>query len=475
MQNSKKFYIDGAWVDPVVPATIDVIDPSTEQIFATISAGSKADADKAVAAAKAAFTSFSQTTKQERLELLKRILAAYNARTEEFGKVISQEMGAPLDMAISDQAGIGTGHLAQMIKTLEEFDFDYMQGQTKITHEPVGVVAMITPWNWPINQIASKVAPAIAAGCTMVLKPSEIAPLNAILFAEIMHEAGVPKGVFNLVNGDGPSVGQVLAEHKDVDMVSFTGSTRAGVIVAQSAAPTVKRVHQELGGKSPNIVLRSADLKKAIPAGVFHCFNNSGQSCNAPTRMYVPSEKMDEVIALAKVAAEKVRVGAPSDANTTMGPVVSEVQYNKIQELIQSGIDEGAELVTGGTGRPAELNSGYYVRPTVFARVQQDMRIAREEIFGPVLSILEYDTVENAIELANDTEYGLASYIQGDLEEARAIAPKLRTGTVRINRPDWDSAAPFGGYKQSGNGREYGLFGLMEFLEIKGILGYEEA
>lgn len=475
MQNAKKFYIDGAWVDPVVPATIDVIDPSTEQVFATISAGSKADADKAVAAAKAAFASFSQTTKQERLDILKRLLAAYNDRIEEFGKIISQEMGAPLDMAISDQAGTGTGHLAQMIKTLEEFDFDYMQGQTKITHEPVGVVAMITPWNWPINQIASKVAPAIAAGCTMVLKPSEIAPLNAILFAEIMHEAGVPKGVFNLVNGDGPSVGQVLAEHKHVDMVSFTGSTRAGVIVAQSAAPTVKRVHQELGGKSPNIVLRSADLKKAIPAGVFHCFNNSGQSCNAPTRMYVPSEKMDEVIALAKVAAEKVRVGAPSDANTTMGPVVSEVQYNKIQDLIQSGIDEGAELVTGGTGRPAELNSGYYVRPTVFARVKQDMRIAREEIFGPVLSILEYDTVENAIELANDTEYGLASYIQGDLEEARAIAPKLRTGTVRINRPAWDSAAPFGGYKQSGNGREYGLFGLMEFLEIKGILGYEEA
>ncbi|MFK4824608.1 aldehyde dehydrogenase family protein [Paenochrobactrum sp. BZR 588] len=475
MQNSKKFYIDGAWVDPVVPATIDVVDPSTEQVFATISAGTKADADKAVAAAKAAFKSFSQTTKQERLDILKRILTAYNARIEEFGKIISKEMGAPLDMSISDQAGTGTGHLAQMIKTLEEFDFDYMQGQTKITHEPVGVVAMITPWNWPINQIASKVAPAIAAGCTMVLKPSEIAPLNAILFAEIMHEAGVPKGVFNLVNGDGPSVGQVLAEHKDVDMVSFTGSTRAGVIVAQSAAPTVKRVHQELGGKSPNIVLRSADLKAAIPAGVFHCFNNSGQSCNAPTRMYVPAEKMDEVIALAKVAAEKVRVGAPSDANTTMGPVVSEVQYNKIQELIQSGIDEGAELVTGGTGRPAELNSGYYVRPTVFARVQQDMRIAREEIFGPVLSILEYDTVENAIELANDTDYGLASYIQGDLEEARAIAPKLRTGTVRINRPDWDSAAPFGGYKQSGNGREYGLFGLMEFLEIKGILGYEEA
>ncbi|WP_374828895.1 aldehyde dehydrogenase family protein [Paenochrobactrum pullorum] len=475
MQNSKKFYIDGAWVDPVVPATIDVVDPSTEQVFATISAGTKADADKAVAAAKAAFKSFSQTTKQERLDILKRILTAYNALIEEFGKIISKEMGAPLDMSISDQAGTGTGHLAQMIKTLEEFDFDYMQGQTKITHEPVGVVAMITPWNWPINQIASKVAPAIAAGCTMVLKPSEIAPLNAILFAEIMHEAGVPKGVFNLVNGDGPSVGQVLAEHKDVDMVSFTGSTRAGVIVAQSAAPTVKRVHQELGGKSPNIVLRSADLKAAIPAGVFHCFNNSGQSCNAPTRMYVPAEKMDEVIALAKVAAEKVRVGAPSDANTTMGPVVSEVQYNKIQELIQSGIDEGAELVTGGTGRPAELNSGYYVRPTVFARVQQDMRIAREEIFGPVLSILEYDTVENAIELANDTDYGLASYIQGDLEEARAIAPKLRTGTVRINRPDWDSAAPFGGYKQSGNGREYGLFGLMEFLEIKGILGYEEA
>lgn len=475
MQHAKQFYINGAWVDPVVPATIDVIDPSTEQVFATISAGSKADADRAVAAAKAAFPAFSQTSKAERLALLKRIAAIYERRSEEFGQIISQEMGAPLAMAISDQAGIGTAHLGQMVKTLEDFEFSRMQGQTQIVYEAVGVVAMITPWNWPINQIASKVAPAIAAGCTMVLKPSEIAPLDAILFAEVMDEAGVPKGVFNLVNGDGPSVGQVLAEHPDVDMVSFTGSTRAGVIVAKAAAPTVKRVHQELGGKSPNIVLRSADLKVAVEAGIAHCFNNSGQSCNAPTRMYVPAESMDDVIAISKQAAESIRVGAPNDPETTLGPVVSEMQFNKIQDLIQAGIDEGAELVAGGTGRPADLNRGYYVRPTVFARVEQNMRIAREEIFGPVLSILGYDTVEEAIELANDTEYGLASYIQGDLHEARDIAKKLRTGTVRINRPAWDSAAPFGGFKQSGNGREYGIFGLTEFLEIKGVLGYEEA
>ncbi len=475
LKNAMKFYIDGAWVDPVHPKELGVIDPSTEQVFATISAGSAEDANKAVAAAKKAFKTFSQTSKAERLALLKRITEVYTRRAEEFGAIISQEMGAPLPMAISSQAGVGIGHFQQMIKTMEEFEFTRLQGKTLIAYEPVGVVAMITPWNWPMNQIVSKVAPAIAAGCTMVLKPSEIAPLNAILFAEIMHEAGVPAGVFNLVNGDGPSVGQVLAEHVDVDMVSFTGSTRAGVIVAQAAAPTVKRVHQELGGKSPNIILRSADLQTAISAGVSHCFNNSGQSCNAPTRMYVPAEKMDEVIAIAKETAAKTRVGNPKDEGTVIGPVVSEAQFNKIQDLIQAGIDEGAELIAGGTGRPADLNQGYYVRPTIFARVDQDMRISREEIFGPVLSILSYDTIDEVIEKANDTEYGLASYIQGDNAEARAIAPKLRTGSVRINQPAWDGAAPFGGYKQSGNGREYGIFGLTEFLEIKGIQGYEEA
>ncbi|SHO63390.1 aldehyde dehydrogenase (NAD+) [Pseudoxanthobacter soli DSM 19599] len=473
MRHALEFYIDGEWVAPVRPATLDVIDPSTEQPFATISMGSAADVDKAVAAAKAAFQTFSMTTKEERLDLLRSILDVFRRRVDEFGEVISREMGAPLAFSKEEQAGVGIAHLSQTIKALEAFDFTYMQGSTLIAHEPVGVVAMITPWNWPINQITCKVGPAIATGCTMVLKPSEIAPLDALLFAEVMHEAGVPRGVFNLVNGDGPSVGQVLAGHPDVDMVSFTGSTRAGVIVAQTAAPTVKRVHQELGGKSPNIVLRSADLVAAVSHGVVRCFENSGQSCNAPTRMLVPAERMDDAIAAAAATAAKFKVGAPADPETDLGPVVSEVQFDKIQALIQAGIDEGAELVAGGPGRPADLNRGYYVRPTVFARVTNDMRIAREEIFGPVLSILGYETVDEAVEIANDTVYGLASYIQGDLEEARALSKRLRTGVVRINRSAWDGAAPFGGYKQSGNGREYGKFGIHEFLEIKGVVGWD--
>jgi aldehyde dehydrogenase (NAD+) len=474
MSNALKFYIDGDWVDPIRPATLDVIDPATEQPFAQISMGSAADVDRAVAAAKAAFPAFSATTKAERLALLRRILKIFQRRIEEFGDIISREMGAPLQLARSSQAGIGAAHLAQAIKTLDAFEFTSMLGTTQIVREPIGVVGMITPWNWPINQITCKVAPALAAGCTMVLKPSEVAPLNAILFAEVLHEAGTPRGVFNLVNGDGPSVGQVLAAHPDVDMVSFTGSTRAGIAVAQAAAPTVKRVQQELGGKSANIILRSADLPKAVRSGIAKCFENSGQSCNAPTRMFVPAECMDDAIAVARETAAAFTVGAPSAPGIMMGPVVSEIQFDRIQAMIEAGLAEGATLVTGGPGRPPGLEQGYFVRPTVFAEVRPDMRIAREEIFGPVLSVLSYGSVDEAVDLANDTVFGLAAYVEaGELEEARQVASRLRAGRVSINSPKWDPAAPFGGYKQSGNGREYGEFGLNEFLEVKAIVGYE--
>jgi aldehyde dehydrogenase (NAD+) len=474
MNNALKFYINGEWVEPIGRQTLDVIDPATEQPFARIAMGSIADAEKAIAAARSAFASFAESSKTERLELLKRILVILKRRNDEIGDIISKEMGAPLGMARSQQAGIGLSHFAETIRAMEAFDFDYMQGSTRIVHEPIGVVGMITPWNWPINQIACKVAPALATGCTMVLKPSEIAPLNAILFAEILHEAGVPKGVFNLVNGDGPTVGAMLASHPDIDMVSFTGSTRAGISVAQAAAPTVKRVHQELGGKSPNIVLRSANLETAVSAGVRRCIDNSGQSCNAPTRLLVPMERMDEAIAIAARTADAITVGIPSDPTTDIGPVVSQLQFDKIQSLIRKGIAEGAELVAGGPDRPAHLNAGYYVRPTVFARVTSDMTIAREEIFGPVLAILGYETEDDAVAIANDTPYGLAAYIQGDPAEARALSGKLRTGIVRLNSSAWDGAAPFGGYKQSGNGREYGKFGLHEFTEIKGVVGYAD-
>ncbi|MDK1384796.1 aldehyde dehydrogenase family protein [Sinorhizobium sp. 8-89] len=472
MKHADKFYIDGEWVEPSVSKTLEVIDPSTEQPMGTIALGSAADADKAVAAARRAFASFSQTSKQERVELLKRIVTILKRRNDELGDIISREMGAPLAMARAEQAGLGAAHFEQTIKAFDTFAFEYMQGSTRIVHEPVGVVGMITPWNWPLNQIACKVAPALAAGCTMVLKPSEIAPFSAILFAEIMDEAGVPKGAFNLVQGDGPTVGAMLASHPDVDMVSFTGSTRAGVAVAQAAAPTVTRVHQELGGKSPNIILRSADFSAAVGAGVRRCFGNSGQTCTAPTRLLVPAERMEEASSIAAREAAALVVGPPSDPRTDLGPVASAAQFDKIQALIERGIAEGAELVAGGPGRPSHLNAGYYVRPTVFARVTNQMTIAREEIFGPVLSIIGYDSEEEAIAIANDTPYGLAAYIQGDPKEARALAGRLRTGTVRLNSSAWDSAAPFGGYKQSGNGREYGKFGLHEFTEIKGIVGF---
>jgi aldehyde dehydrogenase (NAD+) len=476
MSHEMQFYIDGAWVDPVVPHPFDVIDPSTEEAYAQISLGSKADVDLAVAAARKAFESFSQTTKAERLDLLKRILAAFKARYEDVAEAISREMGAPTKLAMGGQAGSGVGHISKMIEVLEAFEFEHLEGTTLIAKEPIGVVGMITPWNWPINQITCKVCPAIAAGCTMVLKPSEIAPMDAIIFAEIMHEAGVPKGVFNLVNGDGPGVGTALSEHPDIDMISFTGSSRAGVLIAKAAADTIKRVHQELGGKSANILLDDVDFEKAVATGVINCFSNSGQSCNAPTRMFVPAQVNETAMQVAKRAAESIKVGPPAAAGTQMGPVVSEVQFNKIQSMIQAGIDEGATLVTGGTGRPEGLNRGYYVRPTVFANVTPDMRIAKEEIFGPVISLMTYNSEDEVVAEANNTVYGLASYIQsGDRKRAQAMARKMRTGNVYINYPAGDTGAPFGGYKQSGNGREWGKWGLEEFLEIKGVVGYEAA
>jgi aldehyde dehydrogenase (NAD+) len=475
MSNHLKFFIDGAWVEPAIPVALDVIDPSTEEAFTRIALGSKEDVDKAVAAAKAAFPVFSVWPKEERLKLLRRILAEYEKRYEDIAKAVSQEMGAPLSFARNSQAAAGKGHLIATIEAFEAYEFTEKRGTTTIVKEPIGVCALITPWNWPLNQIVCKVAPAIAAGCTMVLKPSEIAPISGIIFAEVMEAAGTPKGVFNLVNGTGPDVGQVMAGHPDVDMVSFTGSTRAGIIVAKTAADTVKRVAQELGGKSPNIILPDADLEHAISEGVISCFGNSGQSCDAPTRMLVPADRHDEALAIAKAAAEKVKTGDPRAKDTDLGPVVSKAQFDKIQRLIEAGIEEGATLVTGGPGRPENLNRGYYVRPTVFANVTNDMTIAREEIFGPVLSILPYRDQEQAIEIANDTPYGLAAYIQsGDLAHARKVAARLRAGSVYINYPDWDTKAPFGGYKQSGNGREYADWAIHDFLEIKGIVGYGE-
>ncbi len=475
MSNSMKFYIDGAWVDPADPKPFDVINPATEEAFAQISLGNAEDVDRAVQAAKRAFPSWSQTSKQERLELFDAIMAAYKNHYAEMADAISKEMGAPATFAQKVQAATGIGHFKTMSKLLANFEFDEDRGTTRLSKEPIGVCGMITPWNWPVNQIAAKVAPALAAGCTMVLKPSEIAPMSGIVFAEILHEAGVPKGVFNMVNGDGPGVGSAISAHPDVDMVSFTGSTRAGVAVAQNAAPTVKRVSQELGGKSANIILDDADFQKAVFGGVLQCFGNTGQSCNAPTRMLVPMDRMEEAGEIAKAAAAKVRVGDPTDENTTMGPLVSKAQWDKVQGLIQKGIDEGANPVAGGTGLPEGVNKGYFARPTVFTNVTNDMTIAREEIFGPVLSILGYQDDADAVSIANDTPYGLSGYVSGAPEHAQAIAKQLRTGNVHVNGAMADVFAPFGGYKQSGNGREWGEYGLEEYLEVKAILGHNAA
>jgi aldehyde dehydrogenase (NAD+) len=473
MSNHLKFYINGAWVDPAKPASLDVINPATEESYTKISLGSAADVDKAVAAAKAAFPKFSETTKAERLALLKKILEIYNRRAEDIALAVSDEMGAPMSWARDAQTWAGRVHMEATIKSLEDYEFEHQRGNSRIVKEAIGVVALITPWNWPLNQIVCKVAPAIAAGCTMVLKPSEIAPISGIVFSEIMHEAGVPAGVYNMVNGDGPSVGQVMAGHPDVDMVSFTGSTRAGIIVAKTAADTVKRVAQELGGKSPNIILDDADFEVAVTKGVEGCFGNTGQSCDAPTRMLVPAARHDEALAIAKKSAEGHKVGDPKAADTVLGPLVSQIQFDKVQRLIEAGIKEGATLVSGGTGRPEGLNRGYYVRPTVFGNVNNSMTIAREEIFGPVLAIMPYKTEDEAVAIANDTVYGLAAYVQSkDIGHARKIARRLRAGTVNINYPDWDTFAPFGGYKQSGNGREYADWAIHDFLEVKGIVGY---
>ncbi len=472
MRHYEKFYIDGAWVDPATPRTLDVINPATERPCGTISLGGPADVDRAVAAARRAFDSFSHTTREDRLALLGRILDVYKARYNDMAAAITEEMGAPVSLAQNAQAAIGLGHFQAAQAILANYVFEEMRGTTLIAREPIGVCGFITPWNWPINQIACKVAPALATGCTMVLKPSEIAPFSGQILAEILHEAGVPPGVFNLVNGDGPGVGAAISSHPDIDLVSFTGSTRAGIEVARAAAATVKRVHQELGGKSPNIILPDADLQRAVTSGIRHVMQNSGQSCNAPTRMIAPHALMDQVIHIAREAAEATTVGDPS-GNAELGPVVSETQWTKIQGLINKGIEEGAQLVAGGPGRPEGLETGYYVRPTVFAGVTNTMTIAREEIFGPVVAILGYDTVEEALTIANDTPYGLAAYVQGrDPAQLRHVASRLRAGQVNINSASLDIMAPFGGYKQSGNGREWGDLAFGEFLETKAEIGY---
>ena len=473
MRENRQFYINGEWVDPMSPNSFDVINPATEEVCGHISMGSEADVDKAVAAAKAAFQTFSRTSTQERIELLESCIAVYKKYYLDIADAIREEMGAPHTLATTAQAYTGQGHLEEALRVLRTFEFEEDLGEHRIFKEPIGVCGLITPWNWPINQISCKVAPALAVGCTMVLKPSEVAPLSAYLFAQVMHEAGVPAGVFNMVNGDGPVVGTALSKHPDVSMMSFTGSTRAGSLVAQNAAPTVKRVTQELGGKSPNIILDDADLETAVAGGVRHMYTNTGQSCNAPSRMLVPAAKLAEAEAIAAKVTESVVVGDPTAETTTMGPVVSEVQFNKIQGLIEQGIKEGAKVVIGGLGRPEGLDKGYFIRPTIFSQANNEMTVAREEIFGPVLTMIPYDTEEEAIRIANDTPYGLAGYVQsGDLDHAREVASRIRAGNVHINGASGGFNVPFGGFKQSGNGREWGSHGFTDFLEIKAVEGF---
>ena len=471
MRKYLKFYIDGQWVDPLQPNAFDVENPATEQVAGKISLGSAADVDAAVGAARRAFASWSQTTREQRLDLLQAILTEYQKRADDLAAAITDEIGAPPSLAAGPQVFLGIGHLATAIDALKNFSFEEHKGESLITKEPIGVCGLITPWNWPINQVAVKVYPALATGCTVVLKPSEVAPFSPYIFAEILDAAGVPAGVFNLVNGDGPGVGEAIASHPDIDLVSFTGSTRAGIEVAKLAAPTVKRVTQELGGKSPNIVLDDSAFATSVSSGVANMMPNSGQSCNAPTRMLVPKSRMAEAISIAREAAEQVTVGRPEEG-TTIGPVASRTQFEKVQRLIQKGVDEGATVVVGGPGRPAGLDTGYYVKPTVFANVTNDMTIAREEIFGPVLCILGYDDLDDAVQIANDTEYGLAGFVSGaDLDTARQVARRIRAGWVTINHA-FDMNAPFGGYKRSGNGREWSEFGFHEYLEVKSVLGF---
>ena len=476
MNDFRQFYIDGRWVNPERMNDFPVINPATEEHIAVISLGTAADVDRAVSAAKRAFESFGDSSREERVALLQRIIEVYQSKYDQMVETISQEMGAPMWLARVAQAAAGLGHFLEIQRVLTTFQFEEQRGSLLFRKEPIGVCGLITPWNWPVNQIACKVAPALAAGCTMVLKPSEIAPLSGYLFTQILHEAGVPAGVFNMVNGDGPTVGAAISSHPDVDMVSFTGSTRAGVAVAIAAAPTVKRVTQELGGKSANIILDDADLEAAVNGGVQGCMMNSGQSCNAPTRMLVPRAKMAQAIAAAKKAAEAVKVGDPKVDGVTIGPLASAAQFDKVQRLIQKGIEEGAQLVTGGLGRPDGISKGYFVKPTVFANVRNDMTIAREEIFGPVLSIIPYEDEDDAVRIANDTPYGLSGYVSsGDIERARRVARRVRSGNVHVNGAQPDFSGAFGGYKQSGNGREWSEAGLAEFLELKAVFGYAAA
>jgi len=473
MPNSTDFYINGQWVAPIRPRDFPVIDPSTEEVCATITLGEPEDTDAAVAAANAAFHGWAATPVAERIAALERVLDAYNARAEDMAQAISAEMGAPIDWARQQQVTAGTWHIEGFIAAAKEMAWDRPLGDhapgERIFHDPIGVAALITPWNWPMNQVTLKVAPALVAGCTMVLKPSEIAPLSGLVFAEIMDAAGLPPGVFNLVNGDGEGVGSHLSAHPDVDIVSFTGSTRAGRLISKAAADTIKRVSLELGGKGANIIFPDAD-DKAVKRGAMRCFNNSGQSCNAPTRMLVSRDRYEEAVEIAARMAEDTPVIPGNQEGRGIGPVVSEAQFDKIQALIQTGIDEGARLVAGGTGRPGHLNRGFFVRPTVFADVTPDMTIYREEIFGPVLSIIPFDTEEDAVRMANDTVYGLTNYIQTtDKDRLRRVARQLRSGMVECNGKGFGKGSPFGGFKQSGNGREGGVWGIHEFLEVKTV------
>lgn len=472
VEDGRLFYIGGRWVSPIVHRDHAVINPATEEQIATISLGSSADVDQAVSAAAKAFESYSSTTVVERLALLKRIVEVYRSKSEEMAKTISLEMGVPISLSRAAQVTSGLAHFSTALKILEKFEFDTPKGSTLMRKEPIGVCGLITPWNWPMNQVCCKVASALAAGCTVILKPSEIAPLSAYLLAQVLDDAGVPAGVFNLINGDGPGVGAAIASHPGIAMVSFTGSTRAGIEVAKLAAPSVKRITQELGGKSANIILDDADLETAVKQGALACFRNTGQSCNAPTRMLVPKSRAHDASAIAARVANAMKVGDPADESTELGPLASRAQYEKVQRLIEIGIGEGAAVIAGGRGRPDGVNRGYFVKPTVFGKVSNDMTIAREEIFGPVLCIIPYDNEEDAIRIANDSEYGLSAYVSSaDIERAREVAKRIRAGNVHINYARLDFAASFGGYKRSGNGREWGEAGLNEFLELKSIFG----
>ncbi|MBY8829140.1 aldehyde dehydrogenase family protein [Hephaestia mangrovi] len=471
MKSYLKHYIDGAWVASEGGIRHEVINPATEQPCTEITLGTAADVDKAVAAARRAFEDFSRTTVEQRVALLEAILAEYKNRAGDIAEAIAMEMGCPISMAKTAQVGTGIGHLAAAIDALKNFAFEEQIGANRVMHEPIGVVALITPWNWPMNQIVAKVAPALAAGNTMILKPSEEAPGSAAIFAEVIDKAGVPAGVFNLVQGDGPGVGTALAEHPGIDMISFTGSTRAGIMVARNAAATVKRVHQELGGKSPNIILEGAPLEQAVPAGLMGVLINSGQSCIAPTRMLVHKSQHDQAVAIAKQVMQATETGDPMAEGRHIGPLVNKAQFDKVQGLIRKGMEEGASLEAGGPGRPDGVETGYYVRPTLFSNVSNDMTIAREEIFGPVVTIIPYDDDEDAIRIANDTNYGLSAVVSGDPAKAKAFVPRLRAGMVYVNAGNPDPGMPFGGYKQSGNGREYGKYGLAEFMEVKSVIG----